>query len=264
MESLQKKGHNIKVMIKERENMVSPLLKRYGFEYENLTPNAPTMAGKAKNMVMNDLKILGISRRFRPDLFVSVASPFSAQASWFLKKPHICLTDTEDAKLQLRLMKPFTESILTPDCFLSNFPEKKHIRYKGYHELGYLHHKRFDPDSKVLDELGIKKKEKFVIMRFSAWDASHDIGQHGFKTLKERINLVQALEEHAEVFISSEIPLEGELDKNRITIPAHRIHDAMYFASLYIGDGHKMATESGILGTPSILVSTRWNKMGYS
>ncbi len=259
---LEKDGHEIKIMVKEREGVVTSLLKHYGFPYSNLQPNSPHMLGKAKNMVLNEMKIFNISRKFKPDIFVSVASPYSAHVSYVMRKPHICLTDTEDAGLQLKLMVPFTGSILTPDCFLKQFPAKKHIRYPGYHELAYLHPNRFKPDPSILDYLGVQKDEKYAIMRFSAWDASHDIGQHGFRSDEERLNLVKEAEKYAKVFISSEIPLKGELEKRRINIPIHRIHDALYYASLYVGDGHKMAAESGILGTPSVIISTRWDRTG--
>ena len=70
------------------------------------------------------------------------------------------------------------------------------------------------------------------------------------------------MEKYGKVLISSEIPLKGRLERFRIKIPSHMMHDALYYASLYVGDGHKMAAESGILGTPSILVSTRWDRTG--
>ena len=259
---LEKKGHEIKIAVREKEGMVSPLLEKYGFVYEMMRPNVQGMPRKAVTMIKNDLVLLKIARRFEPDMFVSVASPYSAHVSTVLGKPHICLTDTEDAGLQLKLMVPFTRSILTPDCFLKDFPKKKHIRYPGYHELAYLHPNRFKPDPSILDYLGVQKDEKYAIMRFSAWDASHDIGQHGFRSDEERLNLVKEAEKYAKVFISSEIPLKGELEKRRINIPIHRIHDALYYASLYVGDGHKMAAESGILGTPSVIISTRWDRTG--
>jgi len=260
--NLEAKGHKIKIAVREREDMVVPLLDHYGFEYELMYPNAKGMLRKALTMLKNDFALLKIARRFGAEIFVSMASPYSAHVSYILRKPHICLTDTEDAGLQLKLMVPFTESILTPDCFLRDFPEKKHIRYPGYHELAYLHPHWFKPDPSILEHLGVKKDEKYVIMRFSAWDAAHDLGQYGFRTDEERLALVKELEKYAKVFISSEIPLKGELEKRRIKIPIHRIHDALYYASLYVGDGHKMAAESGMLGTPSILLSTRWDGTG--
>ena len=46
-------------------------------------------------------------------------------------------------------------------------------------ELCYLHPNYFTPDPHVLNMLGVKRNEKYVILRFVSWDASHDIGQTG-------------------------------------------------------------------------------------
>ncbi len=259
---LEKQGHAVQIAVREREGMVAPLIEEYGFPYQMMSPNARGIFAKAMTMIKNDMFLLKIAGKSKAEMFISVGSPYSAHVATITRKPHICLTDTEDADLQLKLMAPFTRTILTPDCFLKKFPPKKHIRYPGYHELAYLHPNRFKPDPSILAYLGIKEDEKYVIMRFSAWDASHDIGQYGFRSDEERFALVEELEKYAKVFISSEIPLKGGLERRRINIPIHRIHDALYYAALYVGDGHKMAAESGVLGTPSVIISTRWDRTG--
>ena len=38
---------------------------------------------------------------------------------------------------------------------------------------------RFTPDITVLQELGVSPEEKYVILRFVSWNASHDIGHKG-------------------------------------------------------------------------------------
>ena len=53
-----------------------------------------------------------------------------------------------------------------------------------------------------------------------------------------------------------------ELEKYKIIIPPERIHHVLYFATLYIGESAPMATESAILGTPAIFVST--SRRGYT
>ena len=46
-----------------------------------------------------------------------------------------------------------------------------------------------------------------------------------------------------------------------MTISPTKIHDLLYFSTLYIGEGGTMASEAAVLGTPSIYVNTL--KMGY-
>ncbi len=116
--------------------------------------------------------------------------------------------------------------------------------------MAYLRPKYFNPDKSALDYLGIGDN-KFVILRFSAYDALHDIGQSGFSK-ENKIKLVKELEKYCRVFISSEKILPAELDPYKIKIPFHKIHDVLFFADLLICDTGTMATEAGILGTPAI------------
>jgi len=74
--------------------------------------------------------------------------------------------------------------------------------------------------------------------------------------------LIKELEKHARVFITSENSLPEEFHRYRITIPPEKIHDLLYYASLYIGEGATMATEAAILGTPSIYISTLSSSLG--
>ena len=48
-----------------------------------------------------------------------------------------------------------------------------------YHELAYLHPNRFTPDPGILDLLGVKESQRYVIIRFVGWGASHDKGHAG-------------------------------------------------------------------------------------
>ncbi len=46
--------------------------------------------------------------------------------------------------------------------------------YPGYHELAYLHPRRFTPDRGVLAEAGISEGERYFVLRFNAFKAHHD------------------------------------------------------------------------------------------
>lgn len=249
--NLEKKGYRIKICVREREGIVGRLLESYGFEYERLQRNVPGLLGKAVTMFKNDYKLITISNIFNPDIFVSITSPYSAQVSKLKGKPFIAFTDSEPTKLILSLTLPFTDTVITPISFKKDFG-KKHIRIKGYKELAYLHPNWFKPNLDILDILGISKDEKYVILRFGAFDASHDIGVRGF-SLDDKRRLVKELEKCARVFISSETKLPEDLEKYAMKIPPDKMHDALYYASLLVGDTGTMTTEAGILGTPAII-----------
>jgi predicted glycosyltransferase len=72
---------------------------------------------------------------------------------------------------------------------------------------------------------------------------------------------VEELGKHARVFISSEGPLPEEFEKYRIKLPAVKMLDLLYYATMYIGEGATMASECAVLGTPAIYFSSL--RLGY-
>lgn len=128
----------------------------------------------------------------------------------------------------------------------------KQILHNGYHELAYLH-PNYLSSNPVLDKLGFTDDDNFIILRFFSWNASHDGGHSG---IQNKVELVQKLENYGRVLISSEGWLDKELEKYEIKISPEKMHDLMYYASLYVGEGATMATESEILGTSAIYISS--------
>jgi hypothetical protein len=111
----------------------------------------------------------------------------------------------------------------------------------------------------LLDKWGVSRTEKFAVVRFVSWKASHDIGQYGFAN-EQKLNFIKELAKYARPYITSEGTLPPELEPYRLKIPVHQIHHLMAFAALYVGEGATMASESAILGVPAVYVSTL--KMG--
>ncbi len=120
-------------------------------------------------------------------------------------------------------------------------------------EIFYLHPFYFKPDPKVLQKAGLDKKTKFVILRFVAWNANHDIGHRGFSD-QEKIHIVNKLKKHARVLISSESPLPESLRKYEIRLEFNELHHLMYHASLFFGESATMCAESAVLGVHGIYI----------
>ena len=104
-----------------------------------------------------------------------------------------------------------------------------------YHELAYLHPKRFTPKP-VWDLLGIEPDTRFAIVRFVKWDAFHDTQLVGGFTLEQKCELIARLSKHLRVFISSESELPADLEPYRIHIPIDRMHDVQAAAALFVGE----------------------------
>lgn len=165
-------------------------------------------------------------------------------------KPSIVFTDSEPVGIQNKLLKSLASVVVTPANFNIDFG-KKHIRVPSYKELAYLHPKYFQPDPGIFRELGLSADDRYIILRFNAFDAVHDIGRKGF-SIEDKYRLVKTLEPYGHVFISSETPLPDDLKKYQLPIPAYRIHHALYYAQLLVSDTQTLSTEAAILGVPAI------------
>jgi hypothetical protein len=253
---LEKRGHEVRFLTIDKEVTI-PLLKKYGFEYNIIGISQKKFVKKGVLLAKGLFKTLRYVSQFKPDILIG-GVPFLAIISRLVDKPHIMTTDTEDASFVIDLSIPFTDAVLTPISFKKNLNPNKHIRFNGYFELSYLHPNYFKPDPSSLEIANLSKDERFVVMRFVSWHAIHDLNQHGIHNLEK---IVKDIENHARVLISSERRLNKSLEPYRAKIPPEKMHDLLYYADAYIGEGAAMASESAILGTPSIYVSTR--KLGY-
>lgn len=256
---MEKRGHEI-LITATKKDVSMELLDNYGFDYIAMGSYGNSVIKKLINVPIMDLKMYYAVKDFAPDILVGLGSIRCAHVSKLMRKPCIAFDDTECSPLEHILYIPFTNVVLTPSCFRKDFG-KKQIRYNGYHELAYLHPNYFKPDPSVLGELGISESDRFVILRFVAWAAVHDIGHYGFDMATKR-KLVNEIERYARVFISSEGPLPEEFERYRITTPPDKIHDLLYYAALYVGEGATIATEAAVLGTPSIYISSLLGTMG--
>ena len=252
---MRKRGHHILITAGQKD-VTLELLKAYRFDYIFTCRRHSGLPGLAFELLKRDIQMFRLARRFKPDVITGIHSTIAAHISRVTKAKSIIFTDSEprNTKLASMVTFPFADVICTPDSFNEELG-KKQVRYNGYHELAYLHPKRFTADPQVLKGIGLKVDDRFVILRFVAWKASHDIGQYGF-SLDEKRLLVKELEQHARVFISSENPLPEEFDSYRITLPPDKLHHLLYYADLCVSEGATTATEAGILGTPSMLVSS--------
>ncbi len=247
--NMSQKGHKILFTCREKEFEIY-LLQKYGFDFISFGEKYRSLPGKIWGLFKFDAQEIIAAKNFKPDIFMSHGSMYAAHASFFLRKSHISFEDTFNLE-QIRLYKPFTDTILTSD-YEHPLKSGKLIKYSGYHELAYLHPKQFTPDKSVLDDLGVRENEKYVIIRFVAWKASHDIGHTGVY-FKNKILAVEEFSKYAKVFISSESPLPDEIVKNKLNISPNKIHDALAFASLLWAESFTMPSECSVLGTPSVI-----------
>jgi uncharacterized protein len=252
--NLLRDGHSLQLTARNKEVSHS-LLTAYGIEYINRGDIQKTMLGKAVGIFSVDYKLYTVARQFRPDILMGVHNPYIAHVAKVIGKPAIIFTDTERVGIASWLTFPFADVIWTPSCFQDKINPKKHVTFNGYKELAYLHPRYFQPDPNVLIRAGIGHNEKFIIVRFISWAASHDVNLHGISN--EGIDeFIRTLEHFGKVVITSERTLPGNLEKYRLRIKPEDLHSLLHYAALYIGEGGTMATEAAILGTPAVHIES--------
>ena len=249
---MKKRGHNVIVTASEKDIAIE-LLNKYNIPHINIGKYGKTFFGKILSLFFLDLKMAFVFIKYKPDVCLGIASFRIAHSGFLFNKKVLIFDDTEHSTFEIKLYKPFISTVYTPDCFLINLG-KKQIKYSGYHELAYLHPNHFKPNTDILKELNIKENDVFFVLRFISWNAGHDIGQNRFLD-DEKIKLVEYLSKKGRVIITSEYKLPNNLEKYRMNISSTKMHDLLYFSTLYIGEGGTMATEAACLGVKSILIN---------
>lgn len=247
------RGHEVLVTASDKDVAIQ-LLGEHGIPYAFLGKSGNGIATKGARLAVSAARLYRAAARFSPDVLVAVSPVRAAPVAWALGRPCLGLDDTEHAGLARRLYMPFVTKVLTPSCYGLELGRKQ-VRYAGFHELAYLHPKRFSPDANVLTEAGLVAGERFAVVRFVKSDAAHDVGHSGFSE-SAKIQLVNALEPHARVIVSSEGPLARKLARYRMPCRASAVHHLLAFASVYVGDAGTMTTEAALLGTPAVFCGT--------
>jgi len=245
-------GHEVLFTCREKE-VVIDLLNSFSFNYKSIGHPFKSICGKIKGLVLFDSKIINISKKFKPDIYLSAGSIYAAHASFFFRRPHITLEDTFNME-QVRLYLPFSSAVLTGKYKHIQLG-KNEISYNGFQELAYLHPKYFTPDPSIRKELLINDNEKYFIVRFVSWNASHDFGEMGLP-FSLKIELVELLSRYGKVFISSENKLPEIFQDLKFPLPPFKMHHALAFADLYVGEGATMASECVMLGTHAVYINS--------
>jgi predicted glycosyltransferase len=251
---MQEKGHVIYISARDKE-VTLDLLDYYKLPYFNRGKGRKGLSGKLLYILEGDRYLLKQARTLKPDLFLSFGSPYAAHVAWLMGKPHIAFDDTDHSFFEHFISMPFTKTILTPNVFQKDFG-KKQIRFNGFMELCALHPNRFKPKPEnVATILNSTNNNKYVVLRFVSWQASHDIGLHGL-SLEDKYLLVEKLSKYATVLISSEEKLPDDLHAYAYKIHPALMHDVLNEASLIVSESLTMAAEAAFLGTPSVCIST--------
>ena len=257
---LVEKGHNVFVTVKEIPAAIN-LLDRYQIPYIHLGGKRDSLVGKAILQFKYNFTIWKLVIAEKIDIgFCS--SMTIAHISRISRMKSVLLDDDDDEvePLYVKYAHPYANTILSPDCLKRK--SSKTIYYSGYHELAYLHPRRFSPDSDVLSDIGLKESDIYYLLRFNAFKAHHDSGVKGLSPDDKR-KLIQTLEKTGKVFITTESEIDEEFRKYQLKVSPEKVHSLIYYASMLIGDSQTMTSEAAVLGTPAIRCNTFVGRISY-
>jgi len=260
--NLEKNGHQVFWTVKEIE-VAKQLLNYYGFKYFVLPKKSDGLLGKVWKQIIYDLIIRKICKRNKIDIAIGT-SVSVAHVSNMLKVNSIVFDDDDDEvqPLLTKYVNPYTDTLISPQALKGKRSRGDTIYYPGYHELAYLHPKRFTPDPGVLNELGIRPDEPFFIMRFNVFKAHHDVGINGL-SLEQKLRLVEEIKSYGRIFITTERNIEPELMKYQLKVRPEKIHSLMYYSTIFLGDSQTMTSEAAVLGVPSLRCNSFAGRISY-
>jgi predicted glycosyltransferase len=256
------KGHKVIWTIKDSE-LIKNLLDSYGYTYTILPKKQDGLLLKGLKQIEYNYKLFKICRREKIEIAIGTSVSI-AQVSLFSGFKSLIFDDDDDAvqPLVTKFVHPFADCLLSPESLINKRKRKDTVFYPGYHELAYLHPKRFVPNSHVLNELNLTEKDTFFIFRFNAFKAHHDIGVAGLK-LEQKLKLIENLKPYGKIFITTERNIEPELKEYQLTVSPEKIHSLMYYATLFLGDSQTMTSEAAVLGVPSLRCNSLAGEIAY-
>lgn len=246
----RERGHEVSLAARDKD-IVTALLDQLGHEYCVASRARKGTAGLFLELLEHDWHVFALARKKRSQLLLGTSVSITHAAKLLRARSIVFSEDDPDvARAFARLAYPLADRIVTPRCVRGNYGPK-HVVYDSYHELAYLHPNRFTPDPHVREELNLGEDEPFFIVRFVSFGAAHDVGEAGIEPATQR-ELLQLLAKYGRVFVSAEGPLPRSCESLRFPIGPERMHHALYFASLLVGESGTMAAEAAVLGTPAI------------
>lgn len=254
-DSLIRKNHIVIITVRDIPS-ATELLRNLNMPYTLIGGKYDSWIKKALQQFNYLIELKKVAKKNKIEIAIGTSLNIT-HLSLISKVTSIVLDDDDDdvEPLFVKFGHPFADFLLTPDSIIMNRKRKKNtIFHPCTHECAYLHPKRFVPDPSVKNELGISN-ERFFILRFNAFKAHHDISHSGISLIQKR-ELVELVSKFGKVIITTEGKLDEEFEQYQIRISPERIHHALYYADLYIGDSQTMTTEAAILGTPAFKCNT--------
>ena len=245
--------HKIIVTTRNKD-VTNKLLTHYGIEFNCISKPKKNIVGMIFELIQRDVCIFKLHRKH--NFSVSIGSTMSiAHLSALFNVPSYNLGEDDDdvVPLYTYITFPFTKKIVSPEVVRYKKWRNKRVLYSSYQELAYLHPNNFIPNEKILNKYNLEKG-RYVIARFSALKAYHDIGKKGINdNLWKRI---KSMCHGYKIIITRENERSHHIDP-------WDMHDIIAFAKMIISDSQTMTAEAAVLGVPSVRYNSFVGRISY-
>jgi predicted glycosyltransferase len=218
---------------------------------------------------INRLKALfPIVKKFSPEYFATFLSLEGTRIAYGLQIPSIGINDEPRNEPVCKLIHPFIENVITPECIpiewytrLHADPEKI-IRYNGLDEIAWL--SEYKPHPHILDKFDLKKGN-YLLIRSEPVKASYLIDKLKpdetmiseflpgiYKEFPNHTYLLLVRTDLQEQFLLKKLKEIRKGNNILITQYLPNIVDLCFYGALIISGGGTIVRESSLLNVPSI------------
>jgi len=203
-------GHQCEIFIRPKD-VLRILLDRDEIKYITLSDSTRNkksiLFSSIRGLIKKDFEIAKHIRKRKPDLMIGTDWAITNLGQIFNIPSLVFNEDDTIATPENKIFYPLAKNLVLPDCCDKGLWENKRISYAGYHELAYLHPKRFSLDRRVIQK-HINSHKPYIIVRLVKLTASHDKGKRGlgFQLLDQ---IIEKFEEQFQILIS----FEGEINQ---------------------------------------------------
>jgi predicted glycosyltransferase len=160
------------------------------------------------------------------------------------------------------LSEPFADVVTSPVSVGEDLG-RKHIAYRSFKSLAWLHPSRFQPSDRELLVAEGMPSGPFCLLRVVAHSASHDRGVAGLSDDMIAAVLERCHARGLEVVISAEV--ETPVIKTSPLLSTHpeAMSSVLSYASLVATDSASVAEEASMLGVPAYRICTPLGRRSY-
>lgn len=238
---LKDKGYKVKIVARDKE-CLQLLLEDAGIEYISRGKGKHTLIGKYLYAAWILVLLLIMLLRFRPDVALSLSSPYLAILTRLLGITCVTYDDTDSNPRLIPLIKK-SKYILSPINYPHNF-HRGHFRIPTLKELAYLHPSYITHD----------QERTGVFFRITRTDSIHHSNASRLKLDIVQKKMEQISRDNT-VVLSSETSLKLAIDNAIHLADPINIHRDLARSRVFWGNSATMAAEAAVLGIPAIFIS---------